>query len=417
MAEQAAESGRLNSLDVFRGLTVAIMIFVNMFGLGGIGDLAKNGKLGAFKDFYLWIDHAEWHQSWHLADFVFPFFLYALGMAMAYSFAKYINGEDPKYTIQKAHTKVLRRSALLFLIGLVMAGIVYGACSWQTKGIFDFANLRIMGVLQRIALADGIATLIVLNFAPKVQWAIAAGLLVGYGILISVIPAGDAPAGTFAQTTDILRYVDSQKYNLSAYLDRMLIPANHLYAQGKVGYDPEGVYGTWPAVVSVLFGYFNGVWLKSRRAVRTNNSSSMAMFGLGAVVLGGLWGKFLPINKALWTSSFVVFMAGWALLIFALCYELIDVRQIGRSISKPFLWMGSNALFAFIGSVLLIKVLVKNNIDGCEKSATSLFKFLNEMLFGWAGAGHSVLLFSLVTVMLWAAICYVMYRKQWFIKL
>jgi predicted acyltransferase len=416
MAEQAAKSGRLASLDVFRGLTVAIMIFVNMFSLGEIGDLAKDGKLGAFKDFYLWIDHAEWHNSWHLADFVFPFFLYAIGMAMAYSFAKYTR-TDGQPINQAVYSKVIRRTALLFLIGLLIGGIVYGACNWQTKGIFDFANLRFMGVLQRIALADGIAALIVLNFAPKVQWAIAAGLLVGYGILISVVPAGDAPAGTFAQTTDMLRYVDSQKYNLSAYLDRMLIPASHLYAQGKAGYDPEGVYGTWPAVVSVLLGYFNGVWLKSRRAVRTNNSSSMAMFGLGAVVLGGLWGKFLPINKALWTSSYVVFMAGWALLIFALCYELIDVRQIGRSIAKPFLWMGSNALFAFIASVLLIKVLVKNNINGCGKGATSLFKFLNETLFGWAGAGHSVLIFSLVTVVFWAAICYGMYRKNWIIKL
>jgi predicted acyltransferase len=422
MTEQVAssKSPRLASLDVFRGLTVAMMIFVNMVGLNSPGDLAPEQikGLGIFKNFYLWIDHADWHNSWNLADFAFPFFLYIVGMAMAYSFAKYTIDRQPSKEI---YGKLLRRAAMLFLVGLLINGTIYALCDIPAKGIFNFETLRFMGILQRIALSYAIAAVIVLRFPLKVQWVIAGGILLIYWLLLALVAAPDAPAGTFG-TAEVMGYVDSKKFNFAAFVDRQIIPQAHFYQQGKKGYEAEGLFSTLPAIASVLLGYFNGVWLKTRRMVRSNNSSSMAMFALGAIVIGVVWGKFFPLNKALWTSSYVLFMGGWALLTFALCYELIDVRGIGRKLSKPLEWMGLNPLFAFVGSVLMIKVMLKNNVNGCAGNIAgfkliTIYDSLMKNMFGWAGAGHDTVLFALATVILWSFFCYIMYRMRWFIKL
>ncbi len=417
MTEQVAsiKSPRLASLDVFRGLAVAMMIFVNMVGLSSPGDLAPEQLkgLGILKDFYLWIDHAPWHNSWNLADFAFPFFLYIVGMAMALSFAKYTIDNRPSKEI---YWKLLRRAAMLFLVGMLINGTIYALCDIATKGIFNFQTLRFMGILQRIALSYAIAAVIVLRFPPKVQWGIAGGILLIYWLLLALVAAPDAPAGTFG-TAEVMGYVDSKKFNFASFVDRNIIPQAHFHRQGKNGYEPEGLFSTLPAITSVLLGYFNGVWLKTRRMVRSNNSSSMAMFALGAIVIGVIWGKFLPLNKALWTSSYVLFMGGWALLTFTLCYELIDVRGIGRKLSKPLEWMGLNPLFAFVGSVLMIKVLMNNNVDICGEKGTNIYTYLVKTMFGWAGAGHGTVLFAAATVVLWSFLCYLMYRMRWFIKL
>jgi predicted acyltransferase len=416
----SSKSPRLASLDVFRGLTVAMMIFVNMVGLNAPNDLApaQIAGLGIFKDLYLWIDHAPWHNSWNLADFAFPFFLYIVGMAMALSFAKYSNGQRASKDI---YFKILRRAALLFLVGLLINGTIYALCDIPTKGIFNFSTLRFMGILQRIALSYAIAAVIVLRFPPKVQWGIAGGILLIYWLLLALVAAPDAPAGTFG-TTEVMGYVDAKKFNFASFVDRNIIPQAHFYKQGKNGYDPEGLFSTLPAIVSVLLGYFNGAWLKTRRMIRSNNSSSMAMFALGAIVVGALWGKFFPLNKALWTSSYVLFMGGWALLAFALCYELIDVRGFGRKLTKPLEWMGLNPLFAFVGSVLMIKLTYFNNVNGCAGTVANfkpitIYDSLVKSMFGWAGAGHDTVLFALATVALWSFLCYFMYRMRWFIKL
>jgi predicted acyltransferase len=420
MTEQVAKSPRLASLDVFRGLTVAMMIFVNMVGLNAPNDLSPeqlNG-LGIFKNFYFWIDHAPWHNSWNLADFAFPFFLYIVGMAMALSFAKYTIDNRPSKEI---YWKLLKRAAMLFLVGLLINGTIYALCDISTKGIFDFSTFRFMGILQRIALSYAIAAVVVLRFPPKVQWAIAGGILLIYWLILALVAAPDAPAGAFG-TKEVMNYVDAKKFNFASFIDRNIIPQAHFHAQGKNGYEPEGLFSTLPAIVSVLLGYFNGIWLKTRRMVRSSNSSSMAMFALGAIVVGVVWGKFFPINKALWTSSYVLFMGGWALLTFAVCYELIDVRGFGRKLTKPLEWMGLNPLFAFVGSILMIKVMLKNNINGCAGTIAdfkpiSVYASSVKTMFGWAGAGHDTVLFALATVVLWSFLCYIMYRMRWFIKL
>jgi predicted acyltransferase len=393
---------RLKSLDVFRGLTVAVMIFVNVAGLGELGEK------------YGWIDHAAWHGSWNLADFVFPFFLYIIGMAMAFSFAKYTSGERPTAAI---YQRVVRRTLLLFGIGLLINGLVYSVCKMPVNGIFDLPNLRIMGVLQRISLAYGAAALIVLFFPRRIQWGIAGALLIGYWLVMAFGTAPDAPADVLTKSVDVTSIVDSKIHNMGAYIDRHIIPAAHFYKAGKKGYEPEGLFATLPAIVSVLLGYFHGIWLKQQRDVKTDNSVQMVMFGLAAIVAGSIWGKSFPINKNLWTSSYVMFMAGWALVVFAACYELVDVRQIGLKWSKPLEIMGLNALFAFVGSVLMIKVIYFNNIDGCGEKATTVYNFLRNALFGWSGEATSAVLLALLSVLLWMLICFGMYWRRWFIKL
>jgi predicted acyltransferase len=406
---------RLRSLDIFRGLTVAGMIFVNLVSLGDLGGLAAAGKLDPkswIGQLYLWIDHAPWHGSWNLADFVFPFFLYIVGVAMAFSLAKYSNPENRP--TGETYVRILRRVLLLVAIGLLINGLIYSLCKIPKEGIFNFGQLRFMGVLQRIGLAYGAAALIVLNLPKKAQWITAAGLLVGYWLLLAFVPAPDAPAGHFASGA---AFFNDKKYNFASYIDRLVIPVNHFHKLGKNGFDPEGLFSTVPSIASVLLGYFNGAWLKTQRDRSSNNSIQMAMFGLAAIVVGRIWGGFFPINKNLWTSSFVLFMAGWAALLFALCYELVDVRSIGRSLFKPFEWMGLNALFAFVGSVFMIKIMVSNNVDGCGEKTTTVYKHLVNSLFAWSGPANGVVLFALLTVLFWTLLCYWMYRINWFVKL
>jgi predicted acyltransferase len=404
---------RLASLDVFRGLTVVAMIFVNFVSLGSLSGLTTQqlnpqswiGKL------YLWIDHAPWHGSWRLADFVFPFFLHIVGVAMAFSLAKY-NSPENRPT-GATYRRIFQRVLLLVAIGLLLNGLVYNLCKLNT-GVFNFATLRWLGVLQRIGLAYGLAAVVVLLLPPKGQWLTAIGVLLGYWCLLGWVPAPDAPVGHFLPGAV---FWDDKKYNFSAYVDRLIIPTAHLHAGGKNGFDPEGVLSTFPAMVSVLLGYFNGLWLKARRSIQGDHAVQMAMYGLAAIVVGSLWHWVLPINKVLWTSSYVVYMAGWALVVFALCYYLVDVRVAGRWVLKPLEWTGLNALFAFVGSILMIKLLVSNYVDGCATAKVSFYSHLSQTLFGWAGVANSVVLFALVTAIFWQLLCYWMYRCRWFIKL
>jgi predicted acyltransferase len=438
--DSIAPKSRMASLDVFRGLTVAGMIFVNMVSLAELGKLNESqefvhGKdlnnLGWLKNLYLWIDHANWHNSWNLADFVFPFFLHIIGMSLFFSFRGYKNKKNKHkqpFTSYDIVIDRLKRFVLLFTLGLLINGTVYAVCKIPEVGIFNFSSVRIMGVLQRIALVDFSAALLILCFPlskSKKLWGIAAGLLIGYWLLLSFLPVPGTPA-------NILSSVNDKEFNIAAYVDRLIIPKNRL---NEGTYDAEGILSTFPAIASVLLGYFHSYWLTENKPDKRKNSVSMAVFATALITVGILWGSFFPINKNLWTSSYVLFMAGWAVLIFALLYEIIDVQKIGDTKSTienknprievsglakiwvlPLSWMGLNPLVAFVGSVLMIKVILKNNINGCEKEATNIYRYLVRTIFGWAGWGHETLLFALATVLLWLFLCYLMYQKRWFVK-
>ncbi|PMB52189.1 DUF5009 domain-containing protein [Fischerella thermalis CCMEE 5201] len=382
---------RLTSLDVFRGITIAGMILVNMASI-------------AEPYVYPPLLHAEWHGCTP-TDLVFPFFLFIVGVAMSFSFSKYtdskLDGENEKVFVSSPYWRIIRRAAILFALGLLLNGF------WnQGVWTFDFNSIRIMGVLQRISLTYLLASLVVLNLPRKGQWILAGVLLIGYWLAMMYVPVPGYGAGVLTRDG-----------NLGAYIDRLIIPKVHLYKGDNYNFmgDPEGLFSTIPAIVSVLAGYFAGQWIRSQKNINSKTSMDLVLFGLCCLVIGGAWDLVFPINKKLWTSSYVVFTTGWALLLLAFCYELIDVRRVRRW-GKSFEIMGYNPIFLFTASVLLIKILVKTTV-GTGENAPSTYSWIYQNLFvPWAGAYNGSLFLAIATVLLWLIIAYAMYRQRWLIK-
>ncbi len=375
---------RLTSLDVFRGLTIAGMILVNMASI-------------AEPNVYPPLLHAQWHGCTP-PDFVFPFFLFIVGVAMSFSLSKYTEENKPSGSV---YWRIFRRAAILFALGLLLNGF------WnQGVWTFDFSSIRMMGVLQRIGVAYLLASLAILKLPRKGQWILAGVLLIGYWLGMMYLPVPGYGAGVL-----------TQQGNLGAYIDRLIIPKAHLYKGDGFNFmgDPEGLFSTIPAVVSVLAGYFTGQWIRNQKGINFKTSINLVLFGLSCLVIGGMWNFLFPINKKLWTSSYVVFTTGWALLLLAACYELIEVRRVRRW-GKAFEIMGLNAISIFVASVLLIKILVKTTV-GTGENAPSTYNWIYQNLFAsWAGAFNGSLIFAIVTVLLWLAVAYVMYKQRWFIK-
>ncbi|WP_310489866.1 DUF5009 domain-containing protein [Chamaesiphon sp. VAR_69_metabat_338] len=376
---------RLTSLDVFRGMTMATMILVNM------ASLPDDGKK------YAWLDHAPWH-GWTIADLVFPFFLYIIGISMAFSLAKYTSGNAP--ITKQVYWQIIRRSAILFGLGLLLNNLLWNYNLIQPKLFPDLAHLRIMGVLQRIGIGFLAASIAVLTLKERSIWILSGIILVGYWLILTFVPALDNREGVFTQLG-----------NFGAYVDRLIITPAHLHKGSGSMSDPEGLFGTLPAIASILLGYLTGTWLK-RQPVTSRTSLNLLMFGLAAVVIGLVWNSFFPINKKLWTSSFVLLTTGWGLISLAACYELVDVRKHLQWF-KPFEIMGLNAIFIYVASIVLIKLLMVNEVAPDK----SIYAWSNALLFGWAGALNSGVLFAIATVFLWLGVSYLMYRQRWFLKI
>jgi predicted acyltransferase len=371
-------TNRLTSLDVFRGIAIAGMILVNKASLGD--------------KVYPQLNHADWN-GLTLADLVFPFFLFVVGVAMAFSLAKYTQG-DATPTL-KVYWRIFSRCLILFGLGLLLNGF------WN----YDFSTIRIMGVLQRISLSYFISSLIILNVPRKGQWFVAGGLLIGYWLLMSFVPVPGFGAGVLTRDG-----------NFGAYIDRLIIGTAHLYKGDgfKNMGDPEGLFATLPAIASVLLGYFIGQWLRDRRP-DSKVSMSMVLWGLSYLVAGQLWDFWFPINKKLWTSSYVLLTTGCALLVLAACYELIEVRK-RKEWSNPLEVLGLNPIVVFVGSVLVIKLLAKTQV-GTGKDAPSTYAWINQTFFqSWAGSLNGPFLFSIITLLFWFFVAYVMYRQRWFLK-
>lgn len=373
---------RLISLDVFRGLTIAMMIIANMAGV--------------VPDVYPFLSHALWNGCTP-TDLVFPFFLLIVGVAMSFSLSKYsLESKLDKFV----YFNLCRRAVILFTLGLLLNGF------WnQGVGSFDLQSLRVMGVLQRIGLAYLFASLIVLKFPEKIQWALAGILLIFYWLTMMYIPVPDYGAGIL-----------TREGNFGAFIDRLIIAKPHLYAGDGFNFrgDPEGLFSTIPAIVNVLFGYFAGQWMR-KSTINSHTSMDLVLWGLCSLVVGMIWDGLFPINKKLWTSSYVLFSTGWGLVFLAACYDLIEVRKIKRW-SKGFEIIGLNAIALFVASVFLIKVTVKLKI-GEGENAISVYNWIYRNLFAsWVGNTNGSFLFALATLLLWYGLAFFMYRQRWFIK-
>jgi Uncharacterized conserved protein len=398
---------RLKSLDVFRGIAIASMILVN--------------NPGSWKQVYPALEHAEWHGCTP-TDLVFPFFLFIVGCAMSFSLSKYTQtttktqteaskirdvqeqkktGKTP-LTSSNIYWRIARRAAILFILGLLLnTSSIALDVLLNSAPIENFGKIRIMGVLQRISLAYFIGAIAILNLSPRNQKVLAIALLFGYWSALTVFAVGGYSASEL-----------TPEGNLGGYIDRLILGSQHLYKGGP--FDPEGLFSTLPAVVTVLTGYFTGEWLRVQQ-IKTRTSINLAICGLCCVVIGHLWGFIFPINKQLWTSSYVVFTAGWALLLLAVCYETIEVRD--WKWGRPFEIMGLNAIFLFVASGIVARILLKTHI-GRGESAPSTYTWIYENWFlPWAGPLNGSLAFAVTAVLFWWLILYGMYRRGWVIKI
>ncbi len=377
-------SERLVSLDLFRGATVALMIIVN------------NQDEGVA---YWPLKHADWN-GWTPTDLVFPFFLFIVGVALPFSFASRLRRGESRGTLL-AH--VVRRGVILFAIGFLLHG--FGAR-------FQLDHWRVYGVLQRIAICYVISAVLVLysrhiaSHNRKLA-AIGAVCLFGYWLLMRYVPV----PGFGVPGRDI-PLLDPDR-NLAAWLDRKLL-MGHLYEGTR---DPEGVLSTIPALATSLLGVLTGQWLRSARDV-TQKAMGMFVAGLIGVGLGELFNLWFPINKKLWTSSYVLFTAGLALMSLALLYWLVDGNRWRGPWTKPFVILGMNAIASYVFAESLSVFLDGVNLRLASGASISLGEVIYRRWFvPLASPPNASLFFSIAFLLICFFAMWVLYRKRIFIKI
>jgi predicted acyltransferase len=377
---------RLASLDAFRGFTIAAMVLVN--------------NPGDWNHLYGQLDHATWN-GWTFTDTIFPFFLFIGGVSMALSLGRLAEAGADKPALLR---KLAWRAVLIFLIGLTLNLIPN----------FNFATVRIPGVLQRIAVCTLLAAPIVVYLGWRAQLAVIAALLALYSGLMLFVAVPDAHGVWSAGSLEPGR-------DFGAFVDRWLLEG-HLWAKSKT-WDPEGLVSTLPALCSQLAGVLAGRWLRSG-ATRSEQTVWMMLGGLACLALGSTGDALLmPINKSLWTPCYAVWMTGWALLAFAAFYWLLDaspdaaLRARARRWSKPFLIYGMNALFIFAFSGFIAKMLGFIKFHQADGSTLALGRMLYAPLAALPIAPvNASLLHALLFNASMFCVAWFMWRKKWFVK-
>lgn len=374
-AQVQVNPNRLVSLDVFRGLTIAGMVLVN--------------NPGSWATIYWPLGHAEWH-GWTPTDLIFPFFLFIVGVAIPLAFGRRFEQGGTKKDL---YLKVIRRSVIIFLLGLFLAGFPY----------FRLATIRIPGVLQRIALCYFFAAFIFLKTKTRTQVLIIVALLVSYWLVMTQLAAPGFVAGDL-----------SKEGSIASFIDRVLL-GRHIWVQGKV-YDPEGLLSTVPAIATTLLGVLTGQWLRSARPAY-EKVSGLFVAGTASILAGWCWGLFFPVNKALWTSSYVLLTGGMALQFLALCYWLIDIKNY-RAWTKPFVVFGVNAIALFVGSGLMAKLFGLIKVSVSDGTRISLHSWLYRHLFAsWLPPYRASLAFAIAFILLWLGLMWILYKRKIFIKI
>jgi len=374
---------RLVSLDAFRGATIAGMILVN--------------DPGDWGNVYPQLRHAAWH-GWTFTDWIFPFFLWIVGVAMTFSFARRVEeGADR----MKLMGHVVRRSLIIFALGLFLAGFPFGLLFGHS---FSLANLRIPGVLQRIAVCYLASSAIFLTTHVRGHVAWIVGLLAGYWAMIMLIPVPGYGAGFLEPTGNLCWYIDSN------------LLAGHTWSGAPApGFDPEGILSTLPAIATTLFGVLTGHWLRSERS-KEEKTAWMFVSGNLLLLAGAILDMWLPINKNLWTSSYSVFMAGWALVCLAMFYWLIDVKGYTKW-SKPFVIYGMNAITVYVLAGLLGKTLYLVHFTASDGTTQTLKEVIYRNMFvPLASPVNASLLFAIAFVLVIYVAAWAMWKKKWFLK-
>jgi predicted acyltransferase len=365
---------------VFRGVTIAAMILVN-----DAGDWDKT---------YRPLLHAEWN-GWTPTDLVFPFFLFAVGVAIPYAFAGRLarSGGDRG----PLHRQIVRRTLLLFALGLFLNWFPFFSVTWSSA--------RIPGVLQRIAIVYFFTALAWLHLKPWQRASLFLALLVGYWLAMVLVPVPGHGAGDL-----------SPDGNLAAWIDHLLL-GHHTWRKAPGPGDPEGILSTVPAIATALFGLEIGEWLRSPRTPPRRKPLAFLSVGVGYMFIGHDLARWFPINKNLWTSSYVLFTAGAALALLGAVYYAVDIKRWDRW-ARPFTVFGTNAIFAFFGSTLMAKIMYLIRWPAGAGETVMLQTWLYRRLFdSWLPDYVASLAWALMFVAIWWGLTAILYRRRIFLKI
>jgi predicted acyltransferase len=390
---------RLLSLDVFRGLTIAGMLLVN--------------DPGTWSAIFPPLEHAEWN-GWTPTDLIFPFFLFIVGITTHLSLsARRARGDDDSALMKQ----ILRRGSIIYLLGFAMAMFPFyqwgtiqslpNATGWD-RIVYRIEHVRLLGVLPRIAIVYICAGLLTLKTSLKQQIVIIATLLFGYWFAMTLLPVpGENAIGA--------QLIHTHDRNLAAYLDRLILTTNHTWS-GSVTFDPEGPFSTLPAIATAMLGVIAGTWIARKDKPLLDRISGLFAAGAIGMVVGLMWNWSFPINKNLWTSSYVVFTAGMACLTLATIMWLVDYNGV-KWWTKPFVVFGVNPIVAFVGSGVmarLIYTLWHVNYQG--KSVALQDAIYQSVFLPWLPPRVASLAFALTYVLLWYGILLVLYRRKIILK-
>lgn len=324
---------RILSLDVFRGLTIAVMILVN-----------SPGNTVA----YAWLEHSAWNGC-TLADLVFPCFIVIVGISSVLALT---NFKAKGFSNRQLFIIIIKRSAYIFIMGLLLNAL---------PNHFDVSHIRVLGVLQRIAICYFLSSVLFLTTKINVQVLIIVILLIGYWLLM----------GAFSTISSL-----SIDHNLVGYVDQLILSPPHLYTPT---FDPEGILSTLPAIASALFGNVLGVVLVSSR---TKKQQLQWMIFVGFILLGSglIWNSVFPVNKSLWSSPYVLWTTGLTYLVYAVCFALIEIKRWSHW-TKPFSLFGKNAMLVYIFHVFFLKVQAIILIHNTNGQLINLRLYITDFLF------------------------------------
>jgi predicted acyltransferase len=366
---------RLLSLDVFRGLTIALMILVN--------------NPGSWSHVYPPLLHADWH-GLTPTDLVFPFFMFIIGVSLYLSSSKFHHQLSGAVAL-----KVIKRGLTIFLIGL--------ALNWFPFYYKGFADLRLLGVLQRIGLAYMIGAFVCLSIDIRKLWQPALAILLGYWLALFI----GSPSDPYSLENNFVRFLDLQ-----------ILGEAHLWMGRGIPFDPEGLLSTIPAAVSIIIGYQIGAIIKTstdqHRLVK-----NMLLIGVICIFIGLAWGTLFPVNKALWTSSYVLYTGGIACVVLGVLIELIDNRGYVKW-TKPFQVFGLNPLIIYIFSGLLVKsMLIIMKWTNAAGETVNAYGWLWSDVFSQLAPNHlkfTSFLMALSHLVVCYLLGYILYRKKIVIK-
>jgi len=373
---------RLLSLDFLRGLTVAAMILVN--------------NPGSWGHIYAPLEHAEWNGCTP-TDLVFPFFLWIVGVSIAFAMSS--SKADPS-THKRTIIKAVKRGLILYFLGFFLA--IFG------KLINDPANslqtVRLLGVLQRIGIVFIISSVIFLKASQKTIFKTLIIILAVYWTLMTFVPVPGIGYPNMEKET-----------NLAAWIDRSVLTEAHTWASSKT-WDPEGVLSTLPAIGTCLFGILVGIWMRKKDVDNPIKVAWLFSAGIAGIILGLLWDLQFPINKSLWTSSYVLYTGGLASVALALCYWIIDVQGY-KKFTTPFVVYGVNAITVFFLAGLMPRVLNLIQLDNPDGTKTGLLvRFYETCYVPFFSPINASLVWAITYVLGFYVLLYFMYKKNIIIK-